>query len=60
MKTKEKFNHFVLVFVIAFISAAIVTYLYSFIVYGIGIVNWELSIVLGIVLGIIRVFGEKK
>ena len=60
MKTKEKFNHFVLVFAIAFISAAIVTYLYSFIVYGIGIVNWELSIVLGIVLGIIRVFGEKK
>lgn len=58
MDIKEKLSYFVMVFVIAFISVAIVTYLYSFIADGAGVINWELAVILGIVLGIVRAFGK--
>jgi len=38
---------------VTFVVAAIVTYLYSYFVHGIGIVNWETAFDMAIILGII-------
>ena len=55
---KEKLGYFAFVFVLAFISTAIVTYLYSWIVHGSGAFNWELAVILGIALGVVRAFTK--
>ncbi len=59
MDAKEKLTQFAIIFVIAFIASVVVSYLYTLIVEGAGIVNWELSIVLGIALGLVKVLRKE-
>jgi len=49
---------------VTFVVAAIVTYLYSYFVHGIGIVNWEtafdMAIILGIILPLSQIRSDKS
>lgn len=58
MDAKEKLTQFAIIFVIAFIASVVVSYLYTLIVESAGMVNWELSIVLGIALGLVKVLRK--
>ena len=64
MGIKESLSDFVIVFVVTLVVASIVTYLYSLIVHGTGVFNWEtsslLAIILGIILPIHRAIMSKK
>lgn len=60
MNIKKLLVDFVIIFVLAFVFAAIVTYLYSLIVHGAGVFNWEISFVLAIVLGIVRLLATAR
>lgn len=52
------------VFPITFVVVAIVSYLYSLIVHGTGVVDWEhafrMGIILGVVLPTVHVTGKSK
>ena len=45
---------------VTFVVAAIVTYLYSYFVHGIGIVNWETAFDMAIILGIILPLSQTR
>ena len=60
MDIKEKLDYFAFVFVLAFVFTVITTYFYSLIVHGVGVINWELAVILGIILGVVRVLEKKK
>lgn len=52
MKIKELLVGFVTVFAVTLVAAIIVTYLYSLIAHGDGVIDWEMSFRLAIILGI--------
>ena len=60
MENKNLLMYFVHIAVSTLVVTAIVTYLYSLLVYGIGAVNWELSIVLAVVLGIVKSIAKSR
>jgi hypothetical protein len=64
MKIKEFLRGFVVTFVLAFIVSAIVSYLYALIAHGEGVVDWESSVRLGLILGIalplLPILGSQK
>jgi len=63
MNIKQIFVYFIGLFALIFVVSAIVTFLYSFIVHGIGIVDWETAFCLAIILGIVLTWmnvREKK
>lgn len=53
MNFKKYLTEFGIVFTIAFVAAAIVSFLYSLIIHGKGDFDWGISFRLGIILGII-------
>ena len=53
MNARTFVTEFVITGLIAFVVALIVTYLYGLLVHGVGVVEWESSIRLGVILGII-------
>ncbi len=53
MKLRILFWDFVANFSLTIVVAAIVTFLWSLIVHGSGIINWEISFVLALVLAIV-------
>jgi uncharacterized membrane protein YraQ (UPF0718 family) len=63
MNNKKLATDIAFTFAITLVASVIVTYLYSLIVYGAGIIDWEtsfrLSIIFGIVLPLVRQ-REKK
>jgi len=60
MSLKRYFIDFLIIGVITFITAAIVTYLYTLIVHGSGVVNWETAIDMAIILGIVLSVTQTK
>ena len=53
MNIKNLFIDFVIVFIATIVVSPIVSYLYSLIVHGAGVYDWELSFRLAIIFGII-------
>ena len=53
MNIKNLFIDFVIVFIATIVVSPIVSYLYSLIVHGAGVCDWELSFRLAIIFGII-------
>jgi hypothetical protein len=53
MNLKNFLISFVTTLVLTLVVAAIVSFLYSLVVHGTGVVDWELSFRMGIILGII-------
>ncbi len=45
---------------VAFVVAAVVTFLYSLIVYGQGSVDWETAVRLGIILGVVLTWTHHR
>lgn len=52
MDIKDLLVGFVTIFVITLVVTAVVTYLYSLIVHGAGVIDWNISLILAIALGI--------
>ncbi len=46
------FRSFIIIFILVFVAAAVVSFLYSLIVHGSGQVDWGSAIRLGIILGV--------
>jgi hypothetical protein len=53
MKTLKYFLEFLLIFAVAFVTCAVVTYLYNIIFHAQANVNWDTAVQLGIILGIV-------
>lgn len=53
MSAKQFVQEFALIFVAAFFASVLVTFLYSLIAHGAGVIDWETSIRNGILLGIV-------
>ena len=53
MKPLTFLREFAIIFAVTFLVSAIVTYLYSLVAQGAGLVDWETSFRFGIILGII-------
>ncbi len=60
MNTKKYALHALVVFGIAFIVSVVVTYLYNLILHNLGVVNWQTSITLAIVLAIVIPWVERR
>ncbi len=63
MNTKELLINFTITFALTLVITVVVTFLYSLIVHGTGIIDWETSFRLAIILGIVLPStraGEKK
>jgi len=63
MNIKQIFVYFVGLFALIFVVSVIVTFLYSLIVHGTGIVDWETAFRLAIILGLVLTWTnvrEKK
>jgi hypothetical protein len=56
MDIKKLLINFITTFALTLVVTAIVTFLYSLIVHGAGIVDWETSFRLAIILGIVHYF----
>ncbi len=52
MNVKSFLRSFAVIFILVFVVSAIVSFLYSLIVHGQGIFDWELSFRLGLIFGI--------
>jgi len=50
---KNSLIGFAITFVVTLVTAAIATFLYSLIVHGEGVVNWDTAILLAVILGIV-------
>ncbi len=50
---KNSLIGFAITFVVTLVTAAIVTWLYSFIVHGEGVANWDTAVLLAVILGIV-------
>ncbi len=55
MKTKMLFWYFVANFSLTIVVAAVVTFLWSLIVHGSGVINWETSVTLAFVIASVLV-----
>jgi len=53
MNLKQTALSFVTIFIVVLLVSVLVTYLYSLIIYNIGVINWETSFQLAIIFGII-------
>jgi hypothetical protein len=53
MKAKNFLREFCILFVLAYLLSLTVSYLYTLLVHGIGIIDWNGSLRFGILLGII-------
>lgn len=53
MRIQQLLIEFVVVFAVTFLVSVLVTFLYSLIVHGAGVVDWEISIRNGILLGVV-------
>lgn len=51
MNTKKILIDVATTFALAYVCTAIVTYLYSLIVHGVGIIDWEISFIMAVILG---------
>ncbi len=60
MNTKKYALQALVVFGIAFIVSVVVTYLYNLILHNLGVVNWQTSITLAIVLAIVIPWVERR
>ncbi len=60
MDLKKLLLIFIGIFVLALIVTVITTYLYSFIVHGTGIIDWEKSFLFAITLGVVLTWIETK
>jgi len=60
MNIKKLFLIFAGIFVLAFVVTAITTYIYSLIVHGTGIIDWETSFLFAITLGVVLTWIETK
>jgi len=60
MGIKKLLIIFIGIFVLALVVTAITTYLYSLIVHGTGIIDWETSIRTAIILGIVLTWIETR
>jgi hypothetical protein len=45
---------------VTFVVAAVVTYLYNYLVHGNGIINWETAVDMAIILGIILPLSQTR
>ena len=52
MKAKPLLKEFIIVFPITFVVAAVVSFLYSLIVHGVGVVDWGTAFRMGFILGL--------
>lgn len=53
MSLKEFLLEFLIIFILVYVLSLLISYLYTILVYGVGIVDWSLSLRLGILFGII-------
>jgi len=60
MKTKELLVNFVYVFAITFVAGVGVTYLYSLIAHGAGVIDWETSFRLAVIIGVVIGLTKQK
>jgi len=60
MNLKKLLLIFVGIFALAFVVLVITTYLYSLIVHGTGIIDWETSFLFAITLGVVLTWIETK
>jgi len=60
MKIKKLLSYFVGYFALTLVVTAITSFLYSLIVHGAGIINWEISFYFAIFLGIFLSWIRKR
>lgn len=60
MNIKEVLLDFGIIFVVSMIVTAIVTFLYSLIVHGTGIIDWETSFNFAIIFGIVLTWTRSR
>lgn len=60
MDIKKLLIIFIGIFVLALVVLVITTYLYSLIVHGTGIIDWETSFLFAITLGVVLTWIETK
>jgi hypothetical protein len=62
MNSKNLISGFVVTFIITLVVSVLVTFMWSFIFYGSGAVDWETSFRLAIILGVVFsiIEGRKK
>jgi len=60
MDIKKLLITFIGIFVLALVVLVITTYLYSLIVHGTGIIDWETSFLFAITLGVVLTWIETK
>lgn len=53
MSVKEFLREFIIIFILVYLLSLLISYLYSILVHGIGIIDWSLSLRLGILFGIV-------
>ena len=52
MSVKEFLREFIFLFILVYVLSLVISYLYTILVHGIGIIDWSLSLRLGILFGI--------
>ena len=60
METKKLLIDFVAIFVLTLVVTAVVTFLYSLVVHGVGIIDWETAFRFAIILGIVLSWIKAK
>ena len=60
MNLAKAIIEFMITFVITLVVTALVTYLYSLIVHGSSVVDWGISVRLGIILGVVLTISHVR
>ena len=60
METKKLLIDFATIFVLILVLTAVVTFLYSLVVHGVGIIDWETAFRFAIILGIVLSWIKAK
>jgi uncharacterized membrane protein YvlD (DUF360 family) len=60
METKKLLIDFAAIFVLTLVVTAVVTFLYSLVVHGVGIIDWETAFRFAIILGIVLSWIKAK
>ena len=60
METKKLLIDFVTMFVLILVVTVVVTFLYSLVVHGVGIIDWETAFRFAIILGIVLSWIKAK
>ncbi len=53
MSVKEFLREFIIIFILVYVLSLIISFLYTILLHGIGIIDWSLSLRLGILFGIV-------